>query len=126
MPDKKILIIDDEFEIRGFMQDFFEERGYVVDTAGDGLEGVEKFKKGKYDLVLCDMMMPKMIGTEALRQIKEKKPSQRVIMITGIKEQSMVTRAKELGCLHYLNKPFSLTDLSERVAECFSSKDKKD
>ena len=121
MSERKILIIDDEIEIRSFMQTFFEDRGFEVDVAGDGLEGVEKFQKGNYDLVLCDMMMPKMIGLEVLRRIRQSKPEQPVIMLTGVQEQSMVAKAKELGCKHYLNKPFSLTDVAAKVEECFPS-----
>ena len=121
----RILLIDDELDIRSYMQDHFEDRGYQVDTAGDGLEGVEKFEKNPYDLVVCDMMMPKLIGIEVLRRIKQKKADQRVIMLTGVKEESMVARAKELGCLHYLIKPFSLRTLEEKVAECFGPESDK-
>ena len=117
----RILLIDDEYEIRDFMKDFFEERGYRVEVAGDGLEGVEKFSQGgDYDLVLCDMMMPKLLGVDVLKKIKETRPAQKVIMITGVREASMVQKAKDLGCLHYLNKPFSLNDIAERVAECLA------
>ena len=121
MPGKRILLIDDEIAIRQFMQDYFEDRDYQVEIAGDGLEGVEKFEKGEYDLVLCDMMMPKLLGIEVLRRIKTKKPNQNVIMITGVKEESMVAKAKQIGCKFYLNKPFSFSDLEARVSECFQS-----
>ena len=118
----RILIIDDEEFIRSFMKDFFEDRGYNVDTAEDGVDGVDKFTKGTYDLVLTDMMMPKMLGLEVLRRIRKIKPDQKMIMMTGVKETSMVEKAKALGCQYYLTKPVQLADLEARVAECFPSK----
>ena len=116
----KILIIDDELEIRDFLRDFFEDREFDVQTAPNGEQGCEVFKPGAFDIVICDMMMPRMIGTEVLRRIKEKAPEQRVIMMTGVKEASMVEKAKQLGCHLYLTKPVSLADLEARVEECFS------
>ena len=119
MPTKSILLIDDEVPIRSFMQDFFEDRGFNVETAGDGVEGVEKFQKGTFDLVITDMLMPKMIGLEVLKRIKALKPDQRVMLMTGVKEESMKQKAKDLGCYLYLTKPVQLTELEARVAECF-------
>ncbi|MBI3316709.1 MAG: response regulator [Candidatus Omnitrophica bacterium] len=114
-----ILLIDDEIDIRGFLKDFFEDRDFNVETASDGAEGVEKFKKGKFDLVVSDMLMPKLIGLEVLRQIRAAKPDQRVIMMTGVKEESMMAKAKELGCHDYLTKPVQLAQLVEKITECF-------
>ena len=115
----KILVIDDDLTIRSFVQDFFEDRGFDVTTAADGAEGFEKFQKGAFDLVLCDMLMPKMIGVEVLKRIKELKPEQRVIMMTGVKENTMMEKAKSLGCYLYLTKPVQLNELEAKVKECF-------
>lgn len=115
----KILLIDDEIGIRGFLQDFFEDRDFLVEIAGDGAEGVEKFKGGSFDVVVCDMLMPKLIGIEVLKRIKAIKPDQRVIMMTGVKEQSMMDKAKALGCHLYLVKPVQLKDLEAQISECF-------
>ncbi len=117
---KKILLVDDEIEIRQFLQVYFEDRDFTVEIASDGVEGFEKFQKGGFDLVVSDMLMPKMIGTELLRKIKETKPDQRVIMMTAVKEDSMVQKARALGCQHYLTKPVRLADLEAKVSECFS------
>ena len=121
MAAQNILVIDDDFSIRGFLQDFFEDRGFNVTAAGDGADGFDKFQKGNFDLVLCDMLMPKMIGTEVLRRIKELKPDQKVIMMTGVKEDSMMEKAKALGCHLYLTKPVQLGELEARVNECLPS-----
>ena len=117
----KILLIDDEIEIRGFLQDYFEDRNYQVFVASDGLEGLKLFEKENFDIIVCDMLMPNMIGIEFLRRVKEKKPAQRVIMMTGVREPSMMEKAQKLGCVHYLMKPVQLTDLEAKVAECLAS-----
>ncbi len=115
----KILIIDDDSGIREFLQMFFEEREYETDIAFDGQDGVEKFEKNPiYDLVLCDMLMPRMIGINVLKKIKELKPTQPVIMMTGVKEDTMVSTAKSLGCHFYLTKPVKLAELEAKVNEC--------
>lgn len=118
---KKILLVDDEIEIRGFLRDYFEDRDYTVSIACDGEEGLKLVEKNTFDLIVCDMMMPRMLGTEFLRRVKERNPAQQVIMMTGVREESMMEKAKALGCLHYLNKPVSLSDLEARVSECFKS-----
>lgn len=117
----KILLIDDEETVRVFLQDYFEDRDFNVEIASDGLEGWEKFQKGIYDLVLCDMLMPQMIGLEVLRRIKTLKPGQCVVMLTSIKEDSMLQKAQELGCHLYLNKPIRLSELETQVSKCFPS-----
>ena len=67
------------------------------------------------------MRMPKMIGTQVLKRIKELKPAQKVILMTGVKEESMMATAKALGCHLYLTKPVKLSELEVRGSECFSS-----
>ena len=114
-----ILLIDDDETVRVFLQDYFEDRDFNVETASDGAEGFEKFQKGNYELVLCDMLMPQMIGLEVLRRIKNLKPEQRVIMLTSIKEDSMREKTEALGCHLYLNKPIRLSDLESKISECF-------
>lgn len=116
---KKLLLVDDEIEIRGFLKDYFEDRDFDVSIAGDGMEGMELFEKQSFDLIVCDMMMPKMIGLEFLRRVKAKKPDQKVIIMSGVKEETMVAKAKELGCEHYLAKPVRLADIEAKVSECF-------
>lgn len=115
-----ILIVDDEMEIRDFLRDFFEDREFNVEVAPDGEHAIEVFKKGSFDLVISDMLMPRMIGIELLRRIREIKPDQRVMLMTGVKEKSMVEKAQKLGCHLYLTKPVSLAELEARVDECFS------
>ena len=118
---KRILVIDDEAGIRDFMKMYFEDREYDVTVAVDGQEGVELFEKGSYDLVLCDMLMPRMIGIQVLERLRKAKSDQKVIMMTGVKDETMVAKAQSLGCHLYINKPVKLQELEARVAECFPS-----
>ena len=118
MPLNKILLIDDDPGVREFLQLHFEDHGYQVDTAFDGEQGVEKFKAGSYDLVISDMMMPKMIGLEVLRQVKQIRPEQKIILMSGVSEESMVQKARALGCQFYIHKPVRLNEVEERVKEC--------
>lgn len=119
MAAKKILVVDDDEGVREFIADWLEDRGFDVETAKDGEDGLEKFKAGSYDLVMSDMLMPRMIGIELLRRIKEVKPDQMVVLLTGVKEDTMVEKAKQLGCRLYINKPVRLEDLEKRILECF-------
>ena len=112
---KKILIVDDEEDVRLFLADFIMERDYRVDTAGDGEEAVAKFEKGKYDLVFLDIMMPGMDGIACLEKIKKLSPSTPVIMITALKDEGRMNAAKKLGAAQYVVKPFSLNYLETEL-----------
>lgn len=115
----KILLVDDEAEVREFLKDYFEDRDFDVSVACNGEEGLEEFRKQAFDLVVCDMLMPKMIGLEFLKRAKEIKPEQKIILMTGVKEDSMVEKAKALGCHLYIFKPVRLKEVEARVLECF-------
>lgn len=117
----KILMIDDEENVREFIRMFFEERDFIAESASDGLEGLELLKKNEYDLVICDLMMPRMQGHVFLKQLHEFKPKQKVIMMSGISEETMMAKVKDLGCCWYLTKPVKLSELEACVERCFSA-----
>ena len=108
---KKILIVDDEEDVRLFLGDFISERDFYVDMAGDGEEALEKFKKTRHDIVLLDIMMPGIDGITCLGVIKKIAPEAVVIMITALKDESRMSAAKKLGAHQYIVKPFSLSYL---------------
>jgi len=78
-----ILVIDDEKSIRNTLKDILEYEKHVVELASDGKEGIEKFQKGQYDVVLCDIKMPQMDGIEVLDKILKNSSDVPVIMISG-------------------------------------------
>ncbi|HNL07429.1 MAG TPA: response regulator, partial [Chitinophagales bacterium] len=107
----KILIIDDEVAIRRTLTDIFEYENYKVDTAADGLEGMAKMKSNHYDLVFCDIKMPKMDGMEVLEQIQKIKPDLPIIMISGHGTMETAVDAVKKGAFDFIAKPPNLNRL---------------
>jgi PAS domain S-box-containing protein len=118
-----ILIIDDEDFVRGAIQEILEDEGHTVEVASSGEEGVEKFKKGKFDLVLTDLGMPGLAGWEVVAHIKAINKEVPVILLTGWANQTDVRRAKEKGVDLILGKPISSKDLVAMVARAIKEKD---
>ena len=112
--DTKLLIIDDDVNICGMLKIYFENEGYKVKTANDGIEGFNCFKIYEPDLVLLDIMMPKKDGWQVCREIREisNKP---IIMITAKYEVFDKVLGLELGADDFVVKPFDMKELSARV-----------
>lgn len=107
----KILIIDDERPIRSTLRDILEYEKFEVDEAVDGIEGIEKFKKGNYDLIFCDIKMPKMDGIEVLTKIQEINAESPVIMISGHGNIETAVEAIKKGAYDFISKPPDLNRL---------------
>ncbi len=105
---KKILVVDDEDDVRLFLQDFLSERDLQVMSASTGEEALEIVDREKPDIILLDLMMPGMDGIECLERIKKKNPASNVIMITALNDDVRVAKARKLGAHNYILKPFSL------------------
>ena len=112
--DTKLLIVDDDQNICDMLKLYFENEGYKVKTACDGIEGVNYFKIYEPDLVLLDIMMPKKDGWQVCREIREfsAKP---VIMITAKGEVFDKVLGLELGADDFIVKPFDMKELSARI-----------
>ena len=117
METKKIMIVDDEEDVRLFLSDFLAEREFWVDTAGSGEEALEKLAKQSVDIILLDIMMPGMDGLECLDKIKQKYHKTTVIMITALKDEVKMARAKKSGAYDYIVKPFSLSYLETELTK---------
>ncbi|MFM1874848.1 MAG: hypothetical protein RL266_585 [Bacteroidota bacterium] len=107
----KILIIDDERSIRNAIREILEYEKFEVDEAEDGLSGVVKVKGGKYDVILCDIKMPKMDGTEVLERILMLAPDTPVIMISGHGNIETAVDSLKHGAYDYISKPLDLNRL---------------
>ncbi|WP_099221643.1 response regulator transcription factor [Listeria costaricensis] len=111
---KTILVVEDDSTILKVMSSFLKQAGYSVTTASDGLKGYETFQAGKFDLVIMDVMMPKMDGytlTELVR-LRHNTP---ILMITALGEENDELKGFDLGADDYLQKPFSYQILLKRV-----------
>lgn len=111
----KILIVEDEPNMVAGLRDNFEFEGYQVVSAADGSEGLARALSDSPDLVLLDVMMPKMSGLEVCKQLKAKRPSMPVIMLTARGQEVDKVVGLELGADDYVTKPFSIRELMARV-----------
>ena len=114
MTDTKILVVDDDANISDLLKMYFENEGYDVKTAADGVEGLNYFKIYEPDLVLLDIMMPKKDGWQVCREIREISPKP-VIMITAKGEVFDKVLGLELGADDFIVKPFDMKELSARI-----------
>lgn len=108
---QKILVIDDERAIRNVLKDILSNEGFQVEEAADGEEGWKKFQANQYDLVLCDIKMPKMDGLEFLQQATAAKQDVPIIMISGHGTIETAVDAVKKGAFDYISKPPDLNRL---------------
>ncbi len=111
----RILIIEDEPNMVAGLRDNFEFEGYQVITAPDGVAGLERALNEAPDLVILDVMMPRMSGLDVCKQLKSKRPSIPIIMLTARGQEVDKVVGLELGADDYVTKPFSIRELLARV-----------
>jgi DNA-binding response OmpR family regulator len=111
----KILIVEDEPNMVAGLRDNFEFEGYQVITAPDGVAGLERALSDSPDLVILDVMMPRMSGLEVCKHLKAKRPSTPIIMLTARGQEVDKVVGLELGADDYVTKPFSIRELLARV-----------
>ena len=109
-----ILVVEDDSNIQELIVEFLSAEGYKVDSASDGLEGVQKFKENEYDLLILDIMMPNLDGYSACKMIR-KSSNVPIIFLTALNEESNQLKGFELKCDDYITKPFSFNLLIKRV-----------
>jgi len=113
----RILVIDDEESIRKSLAAVLEEKGYLVDTAENGKEAVEKSKTSLYNLALIDIRLPDMDGVQLLTAIKETIPKTVKIIITGYPSLENAIEAVNKGADAYIIKPFDMNKLLDMIKE---------
>ncbi len=120
----KILIIEDEAAIRRVLSKILSEESddYVVTEAEDGLQGLEKIKSEDFDLVICDIKMPKMDGEEVLQEAKKIKPEIPFVMISGHGDLETAVNTMRLGAFDYISKPPDLNRLLNTVRNALDKK----
>lgn len=111
----RVLIVEDEPGIAGFLKQGLEEEGFAVDVAADGKEGSKMAFSGVYDLLLLDWMIPGLSGVELCRQFRKEFPSTPVIFLTAKDTVEDVVFGLQAGANDYIKKPFHFEELLERI-----------
>ena len=115
MNEKRILIVDDDDEIRDLLEFDVRASGYFVDTAKDGMEGLNKALNNTYDLILLDVMMPKMNGFDVCKNIRQAKLAIPILMLTAKGTIDDKTEGFDCGADDYLVKPFDIQEVLLRI-----------
>jgi DNA-binding response OmpR family regulator len=110
---KRILIVDDEEVIRKFLKIHLNKSGYEVTEAEDGEKAIEKIGGGKFDLIICDVMMPNKNGWEVIKEVKSKPGLNEIpiILLTAKNDEVDMFKGYELGANYYMTKPFTKAQL---------------
>ena len=113
--NKRLLIVDDDKQIRELLSFDISQSGYIVDVALDGQEGLKKALENHYDLVLLDVMMPKMNGYDVCKNIRIAKPNLPILMLTAKGSIEDKTEGFDCGADDYLIKPFEIQEVLLRI-----------
>lgn len=111
----KLLLIDDDDNIRDNIAVFLQDLGYTVIQTNNGTQALPLVREHRPQLIFCDLVMPPLSGIKILKQIKMEFPHQKIIIMTGLHEESSAREAMDLGASEYLTKPISLDDLETVV-----------
>ncbi len=112
---KKILVVDDDAELRSHLVEILNSGGYETDSASSAKEAFEKCGSRPFDIALLDLMMPKMSGIDALLELRKLHPKMKVIMITAFASVENAVDAIKKGASDYISKPFKISDLLTTV-----------
>ena len=110
----RVLVVDDEEKIRNVIKEYAEFEGYEIDEACDGMEAIAKCRSGEYDIIIMDIMMPKLDGFSSIKEIKKIKDIP-VIMLSARSEEYDKLFGFEIGIDDYVVKPFSPKELMARI-----------
>jgi DNA-binding response OmpR family regulator len=111
----RILVVEDEKKVASFIQKGLQQEGYAVDTVYDGQEAVQNAIAFDYDLVVLDLMLPKRLGLDVLREVRAKKPSLPFLVLTAKGAIEDKVAGLDAGADDYLIKPFAFAELSARI-----------
>ena len=111
----RLLVVEDEKKVASFLKKGLEEESYAVDVAYDGEEALYMVEVNEYDLVLLDIMLPKLDGMSVLRRIRKNNNSVPVLMLTAKDSVENIVEGLDTGCDDYLTKPFAFGELLARV-----------
>jgi two-component system response regulator HydG len=116
-----ILVVDDNQDLLETFAMILKRRGYHVQTAGDGLSAINKFKEQNFDVTLMDIVMPEMSGVDAFKKIKEIQPGAPIILMTAYSDDELIQNAKNEGALKIIHKPIHIDQLIDLINETAGS-----
>jgi len=122
MGDIKVLIVDDEHDFRETLVKRLEKRKFFIQGVENGISALELIEHQPFDVVVLDVMMPKMDGIETLREIKKNKPLIEVIMLTGHASLESGIEGMKLGAFDYIMKPTGIEDLVKKIYQAYEKK----
>jgi DNA-binding response OmpR family regulator len=111
----RILVVDDEPRILEFVARGLEAEGFAVDSAGDGAAALEAAERVAYDVVVLDLLLPRLDGLTVLRELRQRRPRLPIVILSARSDLATKLRGFQLGASDYLAKPFSLDELVARV-----------
>lgn len=111
----KLLIVDDEIDVREFAKRFFTKRGIDVTTASGGADALKIIEEDRPDLVLLDIQMEEINGIDVLKTLRERRDDMKVIMVTGAEDPAVIEEANSLDIKGYVHKPLVLEELEKIV-----------
>ena len=114
---KRILIVEDDEEMRSLLKDFIEAEGFETDSASNGSEAFRKLAKESFDLIITDVRMPGLTGLDILPGVRKLQPEASIIVITAFGSEEVCRRAFERGATAYLEKPIHLSKLRTVIRE---------
>lgn len=120
--NEKILVIEDEAKIARFIELELKYEGYEVIIGIDGREGYEKYKSESVDIILLDLMLPRMSGVEVCRRIRQVDESTPIIMLTAKDDVSDKVMGLDMGADDYITKPFEIEELLARIRSALKRK----
>jgi DNA-binding NtrC family response regulator len=122
---RKVLIVEDEAVVRDSVREWLVEDGYDVEVAENGEEALKKIKQEEYGVIVLDLKLPGIDGLQVFEQAKELKPETKGVIITAYPSQETQDRAKKLGLMDYLAKPFKVEDLEKLISQALGEAEAK-
>lgn len=119
---KKILVVDDDETVRKNLAALLERAGYEADQAADGVEAIDKLKQQKFDLVLSDIVMPRMDGHALLAELGSRWPETRIIMMTAYFQSEGDDKFTAAGADDFIGKPIAFDELLAKIERALSSR----
>lgn len=113
--EKRILVVDDSISSRVYMCKKLQDVGYDTFEAVDGRDAYEKLKNADFDLMILDLLMPEMTGTELLKKMKEKKINTQVMVVSADIQQQVKEECLMLGAVDFINKPINIDELINKL-----------